>query len=82
MFEYICVYILDCLAEYATCFLTMLAKALFCLAAAVHFAELKPKGKYFLIETQDKVGVGEDFAKTEEEPPKPMMTNEGKTNTK
>ena len=82
MFEYICVYILDCPTEYATCFLTMLVKTLFCLAAAVHFAELKQKGKYFLIETQDKVGVGEDFAKTVEEPPKPMMTNEGKTNTK
>ena len=66
----------------------MLAKALFCLAAAAHFAELKPKGKYFLIETQDNVegvdfqgggGGGVDMSNTEEDSQKPMMTKEGKT---
>ena len=32
----------------------MLAKALLILAAAVLFADFKPKGKYYLIETHDK----------------------------
>ena len=38
----------------------MLAKALLCIAAAIHFTEMTPKGKYFLIETQDKGETGDD----------------------
>ena len=41
----------------------MLARALLIIAAAVHFAEFKPKGKYYLIETKDK-GEVEDDGKT------------------
>ena len=103
----------------------MLAKVLICIAATVPFGKLTPKGKYFLIETQDKkntedvgetgddgetedglvtednieqdeyddigpmpsvadavdpIGDGTDYAKNKEDPLKPMMTKEGKTN--
>ena len=70
----------------------MLAKTLLCIAAAVQFAKLSPKGKYFLIETQDKGETGDDgetkdnvetndYAETKEDPLKPMMTNEGNSKT-
>ena len=38
----------------------MLAKALLCIAAAIHYTQMAPKGKYFLIETQDKGKTGDD----------------------
>ena len=72
----------------------MTAVAVLFLAAAIHFAELTPKGKYFLIETQgngETEDIGEtggnednleskDYAKTEVDPLKPMMTKEGEIN--
>ena len=44
----------------------MLAKALLCIAAAIHFTQMAPKGKYFLIETQDKGETGDDGGVKEE----------------
>ena len=41
----------------------MLARALLIIAATVHFAEFKPKGKYYLIEAEDK-GELKDEGKT------------------
>ena len=67
----------------------MLARVLLIIPATVHFAEFKPKGKYYLIETKDK-GEVKDDGETEddgdmmdmmdmtEDMMKPMMTEEGK----
>ena len=61
----------------------MFAKAIIFIVSAVQLADLTPKGKYFLIETQgnentEDIGATEDFAMTQEDPLKPMMSKGGK----
>ena len=61
----------------------MLAKAMIFIVSAVQLADLTPKGKYFLIESQgndktEDIGATEDFAMTQQDPLKPMMTKGGK----
>ena len=65
----------------------MLAEALIYIVVAVIFADLNPKGKYFLIETKvngenENIGKSDegrhDYINPEDNPLKPMMTKEGK----
>ena len=65
----------------------MLAEALICIVVAINYADLTPKGKYFLIETKvngENEDIGKhdrgrhDYINPEENPLKPMMTKEGK----
>ena len=71
------------IAECDTRCLIMLAKTLICIAAAGHFVELKPKGKYFLIKTLDNKQTednieSDDYGRYPEPITRAPRKNEGK----